>query len=73
MSKSRKKASHTKEPVQPTTESASAENTPSRRRFFWQVWLVLGGLAVLEYVWLVVDFLRPARLNSSNRKAGNQK
>lgn len=66
MSKSRKKASHTKEPVQPTTESASAENTPSRRRFFWQVWLVLGGLAVLEYVWLVVDFLRPRAVSAED-------
>jgi cytochrome b6-f complex iron-sulfur subunit len=31
----------------------------SRRRFFWQVWLAIGGLAALEYVWMAIDFLRP--------------
>jgi len=64
MSKSRKKTSHTKDPVLPKAEPVSAENTPSRRRFFWQVWLALGGLAVLEYVWLVVEFLRPRAMSA---------
>jgi cytochrome b6-f complex iron-sulfur subunit len=42
-----------------TTEPEASRPAHSRRRFFWQVWLALGSLAVLEYVWLVVDFLRP--------------
>jgi cytochrome b6-f complex iron-sulfur subunit len=40
----------------------------SRRRFFWQVWLVLGGVAVLEYVWMILDFLRPRA--SAEEQAG---
>jgi cytochrome b6-f complex iron-sulfur subunit len=33
----------------------------SRRSFLWKIWLALGGLAVLEYVWLAADFLRPRK------------
>lgn len=35
--------------------------TSSRRSFVWKLWLGLGGLALAEYVWLTVDFLRPRR------------
>jgi cytochrome b6-f complex iron-sulfur subunit len=33
----------------------------NRRRFFWTAWLGLGGLALVEYLWIVVDFLRPRK------------
>jgi cytochrome b6-f complex iron-sulfur subunit len=46
---------------EPTEAAATdpAESASSRRRFFRHAWLVLGGLAVLEYVWVVINFLRP--------------
>jgi cytochrome b6-f complex iron-sulfur subunit len=44
-----------------SAESRGAEDESSRRRFIWKLWLGLGGLAVLEYVWLVADFLRPRK------------
>jgi cytochrome b6-f complex iron-sulfur subunit len=34
----------------------------SRRRLLGQILLGLGGIAVLEYVWLAVQFLRPRRV-----------
>ena len=44
-----------------SSESRGAEDESGRRRFIWKLWLGLGGLAVLEYVWLVADFLRPRK------------
>lgn len=38
----------------PTEEPAT-----SRRSFLSRLWLGLGGLALAEYVWLTVEFLRP--------------
>ena len=39
---------------------APAEETAtSRRSFLSRLWLGLGGLALAEYVWLTVEFLRP--------------
>lgn len=35
------------------------EADTSRRSFLSRVWLGLGGLALAEYVWLVVEFLKP--------------
>jgi len=35
------------------------EMDTSRRSFLGRLWLGLGGLALAEYVWLVVEFLRP--------------
>ena len=35
------------------------ETAPSRRSFLSRLWLGLGGLAIAEYVWLGVEFLRP--------------
>ena len=65
----RKKKQQTQEPatVEPVAAAASAQDAPaepssSRRRFFWQIWLALGGVALLEYLWLVVDFLNPRSL-----------
>lgn len=31
----------------------------NRRGFLTKAWLGLGGLALVEYLWIVVDFLRP--------------
>lgn len=39
-------------------ESAPQAGT-SRRSFLSRLWLGLGGLAIAEYVWLMVEFLRP--------------
>jgi cytochrome b6-f complex iron-sulfur subunit len=33
----------------------------TRRRFLWKLWLTLGAVALLEYLLMVVDFLRPRR------------
>jgi cytochrome b6-f complex iron-sulfur subunit len=35
------------------------ESGTSRRTFLGRLWLGLGGLALAEYVWLTVEFLRP--------------
>jgi cytochrome b6-f complex iron-sulfur subunit len=47
-----------KEP-EPVVEESAATAAPTRRGFFRQAWLVLAGLAVLEYVWVALNFLRP--------------
>ncbi|NIR45049.1 MAG: Rieske (2Fe-2S) protein [Gemmatimonadetes bacterium] len=41
------------------TEETIPEAAPTRRRFFRQAWWALGGIALLEYVWVVISFLRP--------------
>ncbi len=40
---------------------AGSVGSSSRRSFLWKIWLGLGGLALLEYIWLATDFLRPRR------------
>jgi cytochrome b6-f complex iron-sulfur subunit len=37
------------------------EPSSSRRSFLWTLWLALGGVALLELAWIVVDFLRPRK------------
>lgn len=32
---------------------------PTRRDFLWKLWLGIGGVALLEAIWLAIDFLRP--------------
>ena len=34
---------------------------PSRRGFLGKVWLLLGGVALAEAVWIVTDFFKPRR------------
>ncbi len=34
---------------------------PSRRSFLGRLWLLLGGVALVEAVWIVTDFLAPRR------------
>lgn len=41
-----------------------SEPVSSRRSLLWKIWLALGGMAVLEYCWIVVDFLRPRRTHA---------
>ncbi len=33
----------------------------NRRGFLTKAWLGLGGLALVEYIWIVIDFLRPRK------------
>jgi cytochrome b6-f complex iron-sulfur subunit len=40
-----------------------------RRSFLWKIWLALSGLALMEYVWLAADFLRP-RVGKAPEGAG---
>ncbi len=46
-----------KAPVKPVVD----ESVPSRRTFLRKVWLGLGGLALMEVIWLITSFLRPRR------------
>lgn len=46
---------------QETDAAEAADSQSSRRRFLWKIWLGLGGLALLEYLWLTADFLRPRK------------
>lgn len=49
--------------IRKSSESAkSTEGSKiSRRGFLWRFWLAVGGLALLEYVLLAADFLRPRK------------
>ncbi|MDP2469495.1 MAG: ubiquinol-cytochrome c reductase iron-sulfur subunit [Candidatus Palauibacterales bacterium] len=40
-------------------EREVVDDGTTRRSFVGRLWLGLGGLALAEYVWLVVEFLRP--------------
>ena len=52
------------------TESVAAGRpTASRRNFLGKLWLGLGGLVVGEYVWLVIDFLRPRKPRADDAAA----
>jgi len=42
----------------------------SRRGFLGKVWLLLGGVALAEAVWIVTDFFRPRRNRKSDDRAG---
>ena len=48
-------------PASPPAASAPTSPPPpdTRRRFLWRAWLALAGVAVLEGLWIVFDFLRP--------------
>jgi cytochrome b6-f complex iron-sulfur subunit len=39
----------------------SENRGPSRRSFLGRVWLLLGGVALAEAVWIVTDFFKPRR------------
>lgn len=39
---------------------------PTRRDFLWKLWLGLGGVALLEAVWLAADFFRPQKAGALN-------
>ncbi len=48
-----------------TTEVQS----PTRRSLLGKIWVALGGLALLEGVWVVTNFLKPRRNENSNQTA----
>jgi cytochrome b6-f complex iron-sulfur subunit len=52
------KKKNRKEPVGAPVEE---QPTSTRRSFLWRMWGVIGGVALLEYVLIAVDFLRPHR------------
>jgi Rieske Fe-S protein len=41
--------------------AAPTEPTRSRRRFLLTIWVGLGGVAFVEYLWVLVSFLRPGK------------
>jgi len=52
--------------VQPTTR-APQPSTPSRRLFLRNIWLGLGAIVSLEFLWMTFSFLSPVK----NTEAGN--
>jgi len=42
-------------------KAGDTERLPSRRGFLTKLWIALGGLALIEAVWLVLAFLKPRR------------
>jgi cytochrome b6-f complex iron-sulfur subunit len=52
-------------------KKSEASNPPaSRRRFLSRIWLALGGLAIVELLWLVGSFLRPRGQRTSGEEKG---
>jgi cytochrome b6-f complex iron-sulfur subunit len=45
-----------------TTRDDTQETSTSRRSFLWKLSLVLGGVVLLEYLLIALDFLRPHEL-----------
>lgn len=54
-----------KRPVTPATADVQPP-PPTRRDFLWKLWLGLGGVALLEMVWLAADFFRPQKVGALN-------
>ena len=48
----------------------SENHEPSRRSFLGRVWLLLGGVVLVEAVWVVSDFFRPRRRRAVDADAG---
>ena len=44
---------------------------PSRRGFLGKVWLLLGGVALAEAVWVVSDFFKPRRRRATDDGTGS--
>jgi cytochrome b6-f complex iron-sulfur subunit len=69
MDKSRKKTSRKRDtrtkvaatatPVAVPQQTKESQATPPRRRFLAKLWLGLAGVAVAEFLWIAIDFLRP--------------
>lgn len=49
----------TRQPIQASTENAPSTATHPRRRLLNMLWLALGGLALAEFFWIMVSFLKP--------------
>lgn len=41
--------------------AGNGEQKSTRRSFLWKLWLFVGGVALLEYALIAIDFLRPHR------------
>ena len=53
------------------TKTKESENKLSRRSFLTKLWIGLGFIALVEFVWVVIAFLRPRRprLSEANAEA----
>jgi len=49
----------------------SENHEASRRSFLGKVWLLLGGVALAEAMWIVTDFLKPRKRRASEDGAGS--
>jgi cytochrome b6-f complex iron-sulfur subunit len=64
-----KKKKKTETPVNKTLSGTPADTTratTTRRNFLWTLWMVLGGVVVLEIVAVAVSFFRPRRSRSGS-------
>ena len=48
----------------------STSETTTRRSLLGKIWVGLGGLALLEGVWIVTDFLKPRKRQDADAAAG---
>ena len=53
------------------TKTKESENKLSRRSFLTKLWIGLGFIALIEFVWVLISFLRPRspRLSEANAEA----
>jgi cytochrome b6-f complex iron-sulfur subunit len=61
MARKKTKKKPTTDRDEASRQEPSEEPSSSRRSFLWKLWLAIGGVALLEYVWLSADFLRPRK------------
>jgi cytochrome b6-f complex iron-sulfur subunit len=51
-------------------ENTSAHTaTKSRRGFIGKLWMAIGGLVLLEYAWMFVEFLRPGKSHGEDKRS----
>lgn len=58
------KPAERKEPLHADKQTAASK--PTRRKFLWTIWVVIGGIAVIEFVAVAVSFLRPRKNRSGS-------
>ena len=65
------KAEREERRVEPVAERvATAPSEPSRRSFLAKLWLALGGVALVELVWVAVTFVRPRKSRAATEEFG---
>jgi cytochrome b6-f complex iron-sulfur subunit len=52
----------------PKNKEDARDDALSRRSFMWKLWIVLGGVALAEYLLIALDFVRP----HPSKKQGNE-